>query len=209
VTADRWMAFLVTWAAVSAFPGPNAAFAIGAGLSNRLPRAFLGPVGVGLAACAQVALVSAGLAAVLVAVPQLFTAIKWAGVAYLAWLGFRQLATPGHSPGARGAHGGDRPVSRAGLVLRGFLNSASNPKAILAYAVILPQFLVPRHAVGPQLAILAVTASSVVTLTYCGYAAAARGLSTRLARPNARGAVARTAGAAYLAAAVFLAVLRR
>jgi homoserine/homoserine lactone efflux protein len=100
-------------------------------------------------------------------------------------------------------------ASCGGLVLRGFLNSASNPKAISAYAVILPQFLTPRHPVEVQLAILAATASPVVTVTYCGYAAAARGLSNRLARPSARGLVARTAGAAYLAGAVFLAVLRR
>ena len=105
------------------------------------------PLGLQLALAVQIGIVAAGLGAVLAASELAFGLIKWFGVAYLVYLGWKQWQAP---PSDFAAEAGERPLGRPlTLVLRGFLVNASNPKAIVFILAVLPQFLDPRQ---PQLA---------------------------------------------------------
>ncbi|QNP74765.1 LysE family translocator [Streptomyces roseirectus] len=93
------------------------------------------------AAVLQGLLVTAGVASVVVRVQPLFLAVKWAGVAYLAWLAFASLrsAVRGHYADI-GAHEVSRPSPWIAY-RRGFLCNATNPKILVFYLSLLPQFV--------------------------------------------------------------------
>jgi threonine/homoserine/homoserine lactone efflux protein len=98
-----------------------------------------------------------------VAAQPVFTAIKWAGVAYLFWLGAQALrsAWRGHYPDPSGA--GTGGTALAGW-RQGFLSNITNPKVLVFYLAVLPQFLPPDPPFW-QLAALALT-HAVLSLAY-------------------------------------------
>lgn len=199
MSIERWSAFVVTWLVVSGTPGPNAAFSVAVGLANPLPRAFLAPLGIGVAALVHVVGASIGISAVLTTLPQLFPLVKWLGVAYLLWLGVRRWRRP------LGTHSQDSSVSRNAIFARGVFVSLANPKAILAYAAVLPHFVSARSAFAPQLAILGITASIVATGVYCVYVALATAFREFMLPTAGSQRVDRIAGGTYVLAAAALA----
>ena len=100
--------------------------------------------GVGVAAALQGLLVSFGLAGFIVRVQPVFVAIKWAGVGYLAYLAASALrgAFRGNYPTAEDGPG---PRSKVRGFRQGFLCNATNPKILIFYLALLPQF-VGTHA---------------------------------------------------------------
>jgi homoserine/homoserine lactone efflux protein len=89
------------------------------------------------------ALSATGIAAVIVASHAVFGALKWAGAAYLAWLGLRMLLA--RAPGA-GAAAPQRPgrLCADRVFSRAFIVQAANPKALVFFVALLPQFINPR-----------------------------------------------------------------
>ncbi len=201
VTVERWTAFVITWVVVSGTPGPNAAFSIAVGLDNPLPRAFLAPLGIGVAALVHVVIASLGISTLLTAWPQLFPFVKWLGVAYLLWLAIRQWRT------RPGAHSARHSESGRAVLRRGVLVSLANPKAIVAYAAVLPHFISPRSPLSPQFALLGITASVVATSVYCVYAALASAFSRAVLTASSSRTVSHIAGGAYFVAATALAAV--
>lgn len=144
--AIDWPAFLLASLSISVIPGANQLL----GLRNAYrdgARAALLAVGGRLAAFAvMVVLVSAGLGAVLVQSERLFTFVKWIGVAYLLYLGVQTLRSTWRS-GSRAANGATERASgptRRGvwaLAREEFVVAGTNPKAVLLFAALLPQFV--------------------------------------------------------------------
>jgi len=99
-------------------------------------------VGVSAAAALQGLLVSFGLAGFIVRERPVFLAIKWAGIAYLAYLAAGALlgAFRGHYPAAEE---GRQPRSLLSGFRQGFLCNATNPKILVFYLALLPQFVGP------------------------------------------------------------------
>jgi len=199
---ESWGAFLLVWALASAAPGPNAAYAVGVSLSHSLPSALRAALGFGLAGLVHVTVVATGLGSLLLSSAELFHTLKWLGVGYLLWLGLRQLragaATFEVAP-VKSAKTGIAFLRRACFV------SLSNPKSILAYLAILPQFVDPAGSVGRQLAILGATAVVWSVLNYAAYVLAAHRLKTWFLGTAGRTILRRIAGAAYLSGAAILA----
>ncbi|MEV5632912.1 LysE family translocator [Micromonospora tulbaghiae] len=132
-------------------PGPDMMFVL-ANATRYGPRAgAMAALGVAAGEAVHVAAVVAGLATVIAASPVLFTAIRWAGAAYLIVLGLRALRGTGR-PGARA----DRPDGGAGRAFRrGLLTNLLNPKMILFSVAFLPQFVRPEAGpVAAQLVLL-------------------------------------------------------
>jgi homoserine/homoserine lactone efflux protein len=203
MTLDTWLYFCATEALLCLTPGPAVLFVIsqavaGAGFGL---RASLGI----LAANAFYFFLSAiGIGAALVASYELFFAIKWVGVAYLVWLGAGALLRPrGAVDPAPEARAVPRPFLR-GVVLQG-----ANPKVILFFTALLPQFISPGAAVAPQIAILGASSIAiefVVLALYAGLAARARGA---IGRAGFVTSFDRASGVLLLGAAAGLATLRR
>lgn len=162
-------------------PGPNMIYLTSRAISQgrRAGLVSLGGTAVGFL-CYLVA-ASAGLSALLTAVPAAYTVIKIAGALYLGWLAWRMLRPGGRSPfEARDL----APESDLRLFGMGLLTNLLNPKIALLYAALLPQFVVPGDGttwvqllqLGGVQIVIAVTVNGLFVLTA---AALARFLAAR------------------------------
>ncbi|HZE33233.1 MAG TPA: LysE family translocator [Actinoallomurus sp.] len=136
--------FLVFAVVLVLVPGPDFAVVTKNTLASGRWRGAWSAGGVASSNAVQGAAAATGLGAVIVRVEPLFAAIKWAGVAYLAFLGVQAVrsAIRGEYP-SLGDAAADRRASGAALGgwRQGFLSNITNPKVLVFYLAVLPQFL--------------------------------------------------------------------
>ncbi|MCO1660330.1 LysE family translocator [Pseudonocardia humida] len=156
--------FLLFAAVLTVVPGPDFAVVTRNALAGGRRRGLWAGVGVSSSNAVQGVVAAVGLGALIVAAQPVFTAIKWAGIAYLLWLGAQALrsAWRGEYPPDGGA-GEDRGAALAGW-RQGFLSNITNPKVLVFYLAVLPQFL-PADPRLWQLAVLALS-HAVLGLAY-------------------------------------------
>ncbi|WP_432156364.1 MULTISPECIES: LysE family translocator [unclassified Streptomyces] len=201
-------------------PGADWAYTIAAGLRGRPASVGIAVAGLVSGYALHTALAAAGLAVLVAGSPALLTALTVAGAAYLVWLGWGVVRRPG-VPGAgeeTGTGTGEETgtgtgaetlgSSRTSVFLRGAAISGLNPKGLLLYLSVLPQFLTTGSAarlpVAAQTATLGVLHMACCALVYGIVGALSRALLS--ARPAAARAVTRTSGAAMLGIGAFLLV---
>ncbi|XIE81512.1 LysE family translocator [Streptomyces sp. SBR177] len=181
-------------------PGADWAYAISAGLRGRSVVPAVTGLIVGHAAYALVAV--AGLAVVVASYPAALTALTVAGAGYLLWLGWGVLRRPVAPAAATTGDGGG--VSRLRVVLKGAGTSGLNPKALLLYFSLFPQFIDPATGwpVSAQTGLLSSLHLTACAVVYLGVGVLARTvLSTR---PAAALFVTRVSGAMMITIGAFL-----
>jgi homoserine/homoserine lactone efflux protein len=148
-----------------------------------------------------------GLGAVLLASYDAFFAIKWLGAAYLVWLGIttflgRSTAIAIQTSGAA-AGGGMRSL------VDGFVLQVANPKALVFFTALLPQFIDPAESVAWQVTVLAVTSVVIEFFVLAGYGALAGRFAHHAIQPRFATLTSRVAGSLLVTAGVGMATLRR
>jgi homoserine/homoserine lactone efflux protein len=187
---DVWLAYFAACWVISLTPGAGAIASMTSGLSYGFRRGYWNALGLQLALALQIGIVAAGVGALLATSELAFGLIKWFGVAYLAYLGWRQWRA-------------------LALVLRGFLVNASNPKAIVFILAVLPQFLDPGRRLLPQYLLMAATMIGVDLVVMAGYTGlAARGLHL-LRQPHQQRLLNRGFAGMFVGAAGLLALVNR
>src|SRR5215470_10144142 len=143
-TQQTLLAFALVSAAIMVIPGPSNLFLLAHGISHGRRSALAAMTGIEAASAIRVLLTAAGLSAVLASSAVAFTAIRWAGAAYLAWLGIRSFrsARTGHQPGTPGA-----AVPLARSARKGLIVGLGNPKMVIFFLAFFPQFIHPTQ--GP------------------------------------------------------------
>ena len=138
---DRLLTFLVTALIIIVIPGPSVLFTIGRALTVGRRGAFVSLVGNSLGCYLQVVAVAAGIGAIVQRSSEAYTAIKFVGAAYLVYLGVQAF----RHRRALTASLGVPVTARTGrrLFLDGVLVGVSNPKMIVFYTVVMPQFTDP------------------------------------------------------------------
>jgi threonine/homoserine/homoserine lactone efflux protein len=179
-------------------PGADWAYAIAAGVRDRsvLPAV----AGLLTGYVALTAVVAAGVAALVARWPLLLTTLTAVGALYLLWLGISTLARPS-APAAPSGEGSPSWVRRA---VRGAGISGLNPKALLLFVALLPQF-VTRGVAWPfaaQIALLGLVHTANCGVVYTGVGTAARRVLR--ARPATAVVVTRCSGAAMVVIAALL-----
>ena len=139
-----FLLFAMTTFVVVFSPGPAAITVASQGSGNGALRAQFGILGVASANAAYFILSATGIASVIIASHTLFSVIKWAGVAYLVYLGLSALFS---KSGGLTVRPGDADNS-ARLFIKGFIVEFANPKALLYFAAILPQFIDVARPIG-------------------------------------------------------------
>ena len=144
--------------AISLTPGPNNFCGLNNGIRAGVGAALIATLG-RVAAFAIFLTVSAvGLGAMLLASEAAFTAVKWVGACYLFWLGWRAWRSREFSGLAvvegEGAVASGAPVKLRALIAQEFLLGITNPKAIILFAAIFPQFIDPAQPAARQFLVL-------------------------------------------------------
>jgi threonine/homoserine/homoserine lactone efflux protein len=153
MTLNVLLAYVATVFVFLVSPGPSHIFMLSTSLSHGIDRSW--PVGIGdlTGHVWQIAVAAVGLAGFMYVFQEFFMAIKWAGVGFLIYLGLSQILRKG---GAANRSTVDTQ-SHTAMFWKGFLTSSSNPKAIVFFAALLPQFINPSQPTAHQYVILGVT----------------------------------------------------
>jgi homoserine/homoserine lactone efflux protein len=158
MTFKTWLLFLVMETALSLSPGPAVFYTVSQGVRGALKRTLPAAAGILTANGIYFALSATSLGAIIAASARFFTIAKWVGAAYLIYLGLKALysASSMHSVAL-----GDNPAQPGGdlrgVYFGGLTLQLANPKALLFFLALLPQFIDPASAVVPQMLILAAT----------------------------------------------------
>ncbi len=202
MTLHTWMTFVLVAIGVSLVPGPAVVAVVSSALRGGLRASLATNAGVLVGDAAFVGATALGLGALLVASHPLFLAVKWLGIAYLAYLGLRALLArgTGYAFDARGAGG---RAFRLGLTTQ-----LANPKIVLFFGALLPQFVDPARPAALQFAILGATFIVGDALVFAGYGALAHRARGWLRSPRAVRVTSRVSGAAMLGVAARLAAER-
>jgi threonine/homoserine/homoserine lactone efflux protein len=153
---------------VAMTPGPNMVYLASRAVSHGRRAGVVSLLGVALAFMVHVAAASTGISAVVAANDGALTALRWAGVAYLCWLGLRTLDSPYTAAclttGGRVAAPSPPPRYGAGrFFLSGFLINALNPMVVVFFVAVLPQFIthLPGQSVLAQSLALGLTYTAI------------------------------------------------
>jgi len=153
MTIEIWIAYLSAVLILMITPGPSQLLMLSNTLGSGFKKSVATIAGDLTANSLQMTIASVGLASILYASQYTFTVIKWLGVAYLVFMGVRLIRrTPSEN-----VVGDQQAKSIKTLYMQGFVTSASNPKAIIFFAALFPQFLDPQEPVALQLLILGLT----------------------------------------------------
>jgi homoserine/homoserine lactone efflux protein len=204
VTLAAWLYFCATEALLCVTPGPAVLLVVSQSLASGVGSGLRAALGILAANAGYFFLSAIGVGAALVASYELFFAVKWLGVVYLVWLGLHALLRPRRtlSPGT-----GSRPAARP--FLHGVVTQGANPKVILFFTALLPQFVSPESAVAPQIAILGASSIAIELAALSLYAGLAARARRAVARPGTLAIFDRASGVLLLGAGAGLATLRR
>jgi homoserine/homoserine lactone efflux protein len=202
-----WLAFFAAAWAISISPGPGAVAVMSASLNHGFARGYFATFGLVLGFWTQLLVVAVGLGALLATSTLAFAVLKWAGVAYLVWLGVRQWRAPPRPVGAEAAALG--ATSRRRLVVQAWLLNAVNPKGTAFMLAVVPQFLTPGEPLLPQYLIIGATLTFTDLVVNAVYAALAARLLGLLRTPDRVRAINRVFGSLFIGLGVLLATFKR
>lgn len=132
-------------------PGPSQLLFIGGSIQHGVRGALPIMAGDLSANAVQILIAGFGLVSLISLSASVFGLIKWAGIAYLVWIGLAMVRDAGRTGSARVT------PPRGHLFRKGFLTSAANPYAVVFFAALFPQFIDPTIAVAPQILVLGAT----------------------------------------------------
>ena len=154
MSLELYLIFVIASALLVATPGPNVALIVGTSLRHGLRTGFMAVAGVNLGVVIQLAVVAAGLSWIVDLFARNFDAIRFAGAAYLLFLGI-QILWKARKPVP------PVPLSVERAFARGFAVAFANPKTLIFQAAFLPQFLTDGAGRAAQLWLLAVTFGAI------------------------------------------------
>ena len=157
------VSFLLVSAVFIAVPGPNILVIVSTSLVSGKLRGLQTVVGTTLAMIIQLAIAALGTTLLLATLSQGLLWLKWCGVAYLLFLGMNSIY-------AFFTHRISKQPSATDSIQRGFWVSLTNPKTILFFSALLPQFANPDNAYLGQIAILSASFLLLAVTIDCGYA---------------------------------------
>lgn len=197
-----YSAFIAATALLILFPGPAVTLIVASSLGHGKRTGLLTMAGVNLGLSLQLVLTVGGLGSLMLLLADGFEWLRWAGVAYLVWLGIRQWRRrDDDAPG--------RPVRGRSAFARGLAVSLTNPKTLLFHAAFLPQFIDPAANPLTQMAVLGATFIVIAALIDGSYALLAARVGGALNTLKLRRLTDRLTGTLLIGAGLGLALARR
>lgn len=168
MSIELYLAFILASAVLALTPGPAMSLIIANGAAHGRSAGLVTVAGNSLGLGLLVLGAVLGMSSVMSLMADWFDLIRWAGAAYLIWLGVSRLAR------ALGPekHAVERleNLPRRRWFAQGLAVALSNPKVLLFLGAFFPQFVSPQGPLGPQFALMAITFLAVVILIDASYA---------------------------------------
>jgi threonine/homoserine/homoserine lactone efflux protein len=199
-----FLVYSVTVFVASIVPGPSMLLALTHGMKYGARRTVASALGNLSVTLLQAAVSIAGLGAVLLASEGLFNIIKWAGAAYLIYIGigiWRSAGTNFHQA-PDGVSSQAPPLSR--MFLQAAFVTAGNPKAIVFFTAVFPQFIDPAAAYGPQFGMLMLAGGFIAFGCFMLYATGGQKIVAMFSRAEVGKYVNRVIGGTFIGAGIGL-----
>jgi homoserine/homoserine lactone efflux protein len=206
VNWDLLVLFIVTETLLCLTPGPAVLLVLSQALGGGMRVSLGASLGILAGNTLYFLLSATSVGALIVASPTVFIILKWLGAGYLVWLGIGALR--GTAPAFAVAADADRSPSLLRRVGQGFFVQTTNPKALLFFTALLPQFIDPALPVARQIAVLGL-ASIVIEFGVLSLYGILAGRASRIAtRPRFAALTGRLSGGALIAAGCGVAFLK-
>ncbi|MFM2087413.1 MAG: hypothetical protein RLZZ237_2282 [Pseudomonadota bacterium] len=206
---SNWLLFCSVSLLVTFSPGPAVLLAISNSIAVGPRRAMISSMGNGTGLFIISGIAMAGMGVVLATSATAFMLLKLAGALYLVYLGIKQwrsktsiVANAPQQPGAA------NPNSNGKLYRQGMMVALTNPKAILFFSALFPQFIVQGQPVAMQFTVLTTTFVACAMSAHLFYALLARLLKSQLADPARARLFNRISGGAFVLLGLSLLRLR-
>ena len=150
MSMHNYLLFVAAAVVLILVPGPDMLYMLGRCIAQGRRAGMLSAIGSNLGGYVHITAAVLGLSAVLAASATAFTVVKWAGAAYLVYLG---ISTLRRKPRPLAIGASPAPLRARTILWQAFLSDVLNPKVALFFLALLPQF-VDRQAPHPELQIL-------------------------------------------------------
>jgi threonine/homoserine/homoserine lactone efflux protein len=201
VSPETWLLFITLAFFISATPGPVMMLAMSHGATYGIGHTLLGITGVSLGNLTLMLLSAGGVGALLKTSEKLLPILQWLGAAYLVYLGCRIWLMPRSAkPGIAGN------TEKRKIFSRSFLVAASNPKGLIFFGALFPQFIAPDRPLTLQLVLLACTFLLIDGLWQLLYAAGGNTLSNWLKTSDNTGLINKSSACVLAGSGVLLAI---
>lgn len=199
-----YFTFVVATTLMLALPGPSVLMTVAHSISFGWRHSLFTVGGATVGIAVQLIIATIGLVSLLNVVADVFDWLRWAGAAYLIYLGIKQWQRA-NEPLETNASS----VSKAGLFIQGVAVTIPNPKSLIFIAAFLPQFIDTERSLGMQFVCIIPTFLVITFIVTGAWGVAAGKASIFLRSQKAIRNVLRTAGGLMVAAGVGLALARR
>ena len=207
MTFSLWLALVGAGALISLTPGAGAVNTMSNAIASGWRRSLWGILGQQVALVIHIVIVAAGVGVLVASSPILFEVIRYAGAAYLIYLGVRQFIARPQEPSSDGS-----PIivreSAWSMFRRGLLVNLTNPKAIVFFLAFVPQFIRPDQPLIPQYTVLSATVVAIdILVMWFFFATAARGLARLTRSASGQKVLGRIFGSLFVGVGVLLAAV--
>jgi len=201
---ELFIAFCGASAILGLIPGPAIGAISSVGLAHGTRAAMIAVAGGLCAAAVHMILVVAATASLFLFLEAWMPYIRWLGVAYLLYLGVQSFRAASSAPDAAKIE----PPNQGALFLRGFVASATNPKALGFIAAFFLLFVDPVLPVGPQIAVMSASYLAILIVIDCGWGVLSGTGNVIFQSARADKIKARVSGSVLIFAAAGLATVR-
>lgn len=165
MSLQLYLAFVAACIALALLPGPVVTLVIANGLRHGTRAALTNMAGVQAGLAILIGIVAVGLTSLMATMGYWFDWVRFAGAAYLVWLGVKLVRAP-----VEGLSADKPPPPRGGFFLQGFFVALSNPKLLVFFGAFIPQFMDMSQDHFSQVALLGITFMVIAGLTDVVYA---------------------------------------
>jgi threonine/homoserine/homoserine lactone efflux protein len=197
-----YLAFIAACIALALLPGPIVTLLIANGLRHGTRAALINIAGVQAGLAIVIGIVAIGLTSLMATMGYWFDWVRFAGAAYLVWLGIRLIRAP-----VEGVEAEAPAPPRGGFFLQGFFVALSNPKVLVFFGAFIPQFMDLSRDHISQVTLLGVTFMVIAGMTDAIYALLA-GRARRFFSARRTRLLSRISGGFMIGGGVWLALVR-
>jgi threonine/homoserine/homoserine lactone efflux protein len=203
MSLQLYLAFVAACIALALLPGPVVTLVIANGLRHGTRAALTNVLGVQLGFAIMIGVVAVGLTSLMATMGYWFDWVRFAGAAYLVWLGVKLIRFP-----VEGVKADEPPPPpRGGFFLQGFVVLLSNPKVLVFFGAFIPQFMDLNRDHASQVTLLGVTFMVIAGMTDAIYALLA-GRARRFFSARRTRLLSRISGGFMIGGGIWLALTR-